>query len=55
MRSAANFACVGAVDVLCLYNEGYDPVGVNYRTNTTSPGVVRTGAPPKGRDGRDGA
>src|SRR3954466_6910568 len=24
-------------EVLCLFNEGYDPVGVNYRTNTTSP------------------
>src|SRR3954452_17929529 len=29
-------------EVLCLFNEGYDPAGVNYRTNTASPGVVRT-------------
>jgi len=29
-------------EVLCLFNEGYDPAGVNYRTNTTSPNVVRT-------------
>ena len=30
------------LEVLCIFNEAYDGVGVNYRTNTTSPGVVRT-------------
>ena len=29
-------------EVLCLFNEGFDPTGVNYRTNTTSPSVART-------------
>lgn len=36
-------------DVLCLYNEGYDPVGVTYRTNTTSPSVIRTARRPRER------
>ncbi|MFL5143336.1 MAG: P-type conjugative transfer protein VirB9 [Microvirga sp.] len=30
------------LEVLCIFNEGHDGVGVNYRTNTASPGVVRT-------------
>jgi len=29
-------------EVLCIFNEAFDPVGVNYGTNTTSPSVVRT-------------
>lgn len=28
--------------VLCVFNEAYDPVGVNHGTRTTSPSVVRT-------------
>ena len=36
-------------EVLCLFNEGYDPAGVNYRTNSTSPSVVRTARRPSGR------
>lgn len=32
-------------EVLCLFNEAYDPVGVNHRTNTTSPSVTRTARP----------
>jgi type IV secretion system protein VirB9 len=28
-------------DVLCLFNEGFDPVGVNTGTGTTSPSIVR--------------
>jgi type IV secretion system protein VirB9 len=28
-------------DVLCVYNEAFDPVGVNTGTNTMSPGVAR--------------
>lgn len=33
------------VEVLCLFNEAYDPVGVNHRTSTTSPSVARTARP----------
>lgn len=40
-------------NVLCLFNEGFDPVGVNYHTNTTSPDVLRTLRPV--RPGRGGA
>ena len=29
-------------EVLCIFNEAFDPVGINYGTNTTSPSVVRT-------------
>ena len=32
-------------EVICLFNEAFDPVGVNYRTNTTSPNVVRAPRP----------
>lgn len=28
--------------VTCLFNEAFDPVGVNYGTRTTSPAIVRT-------------
>jgi type IV secretion system protein VirB9 len=28
-------------EVLCVYNEAFDPRGINYGTNTTSPSVVR--------------
>lgn len=29
-------------EVLCVFNEAFDPVGINHGTNTTSPSVVRT-------------
>ena len=36
----------GAV-VTCLFNEAFDPAGVNHGTNTTSPIVARTTRPPR--------
>lgn len=37
--------------VLCIFNEAYDPVGVNAATGTTSPSVERTVQPePRGSD-----
>ncbi|WP_285295829.1 P-type conjugative transfer protein VirB9 [Aureimonas altamirensis] len=38
-------------DVLCIFNEAYDPVGVNPGTGTTSPSVQRVVQPePRGSD-----
>lgn len=34
-------------NVLCLFNEGFDPVGVNHGTRTTSPAVVRANRRPR--------
>lgn len=38
-------------NVLCIFNEAFDPVGVNYRTSTTSPGVLRTAKPVRRNEG----
>ncbi len=38
-------------DVLCVFNEAYDPLGINPDTNTTSPSVERvTRQPPAGAE-----
>ena len=53
MRSAASCGC-GAVEVLCIFNEAFDGVGVNYRTNTTSlASSARRAAAHASREGHD--
>ncbi|APG95348.1 P-type conjugative transfer protein VirB9 [Sinorhizobium americanum] len=39
-------------DVLCVFNEAYDPLGVNPDTNTTSPSVERVARQPLAGAGR---
>jgi len=39
-------------DVLCIYNEAFDPVGVNTGTNTMSPAVARLPKSPRDSKGK---
>ncbi|MBM3655089.1 MAG: P-type conjugative transfer protein VirB9, partial [Alphaproteobacteria bacterium] len=42
-------------DVLCVFNEAFDPVGVNRRTKTMSDGVLRLPKSPMPAGSRAGA